>query len=221
MLCEDYGDGDEPQTPAETAHWQRLQAERERGYAEAGLVRRYYVPTDLDAAYEAWGCNCGPAALAALLGVECEAVRALFPGFEKRRYVNPTHMLQALLQLPGRADGTINSRNPQRPEFGLLFVQWGGPWLKPGVPIGAAYRHTHWIAVDGEAVFDVNADTWVSRQDWEDPQSGVAAWIMSHVPRCDGTWSVRTAISVSRSRRTLARLCRTLADGLASERRAA
>lgn len=41
MICDEFGcEGElaeEPATPAETAHWQRLEAERRDGYREAGL----------------------------------------------------------------------------------------------------------------------------------------------------------------------------------------
>lgn len=153
--------------------------------------RVLYTPPDLDAAYEEWGCNCGPASVAALLGKTCADVRAHFPGFETRRYANPTHVYAALAGLKSPA-----RQSPRRPETGLLFIQWGGPWLRDGVPVGVAYRHTHWIAVIGHAVFDVNVGHWVTRVDWEHEQEGVAAWLMSHHPKCDGTWGVRTQIAV-------------------------
>lgn len=155
-------------------------------------TRTLYTPPDAEAAFEAWGCNCGPASLAALLGLKCEGVRDAFPDFAKRHYANPTHVLAALEKLGVRA----RSIGPHRPVVGLAFIQWGGPWLQPGVPVGAAYQRTHWIAVDGEAVYDVNAQGWVSRETWEDPTEGVAAYLMEHVKGCDGTWSIRAGIEV-------------------------
>lgn len=152
-----------------------------------------YVPPDLDAAYEEWGCNCGPASLAALAYKTCAEIRPLFPGFEQRRYANPTHLLAAMRELFA---GCGYAKKDERPNTGLLFIQWGGPWCAPGVPVGAAYRHTHWIAVMGEAVFDCNAGHWVTRETWERPEDGVAAWIISHNPKADGTWFVRSALEV-------------------------
>jgi hypothetical protein len=152
----------------------------------------FYVPPDLEEAFQSWGANCGPASLAALLGVPCARVRPWLPEFTKRRYVNPTHVGAALV-----AAGCSYRPSREWPSFGLAFIQWGGPWLKPGVPIGAAYARTHWIGCDGEAVFDVNAGGWVTRETWEDPENGVAAWLLREGAKGnDGTWSVRTALEV-------------------------
>lgn len=150
----------------------------------------YYVPPDLEAAYSAWKCNCGPAALAALLAVPCETVRPHFPGHAKRGYANPTHLREALtaLGIEHRAD---TGKPPRRPSFGLCFVQFGGPWME-GLP-WEQYRRTHWIAVDGDRVFDVNEGGWLSRKDWE---SGTAPWLAEHIAGCDGTWFVRMTLHV-------------------------
>lgn len=56
-----------------------------------------YMPKDIDAASDAWGANCGPAALAAALGVDVGQVRGfvsdgdVFPG-----YMTVTKMVVAL-----------------------------------------------------------------------------------------------------------------------------
>jgi hypothetical protein len=151
-----------------------------------------YVPPDLDAAYEEWGCNCGPAAVAALLGKTCAEVRPYFPRFDVKRYANPSDLQYALREL--RVPFTVTKEWPRR---GLVFVQWGGAWLKPGVPIGAAYARTHWIAVDGDGVFDVNHPEWIAKAHWTEPEHGLAAWIMQHVKGCDGTWTIRTALEAA------------------------
>jgi hypothetical protein len=152
-----------------------------------------FKPPDVDTAWEAWGANCGPATLAAIAGYSLKQLRPGLGDFERRRYMNPTHMLDACrcIRLPVARHG---KQWPSANEIAAVFIQWGGPWLKPGVPIGAAYRNTHWIALAGEAAYDVNVGHWVHRVDWTDPVGGVAAEIMRRVPRCDGTWTVRTAI---------------------------
>jgi hypothetical protein len=159
---------------------------------------RLFSPPDVEQASDEWGANCGPAALAAITGRTLAQVRPVVEAsdFEQRGYMNPTHVKTALSALGLRF--TVHGSWVRR---GLLFVQWGGPWLKPGVPIGAAYRNTHWIAVDGAWVYDVNASHtahggWIMRSAWDRPDVGLAAWIMQHTPRCDGTWTVRTGLFI-------------------------
>lgn len=155
-----------------------------------------FAPPDADAAHEEWGANCGPAALAAVLGLTLAQIRPHLGDFEQRRYMNPTH-LRAALDSVGVRYVVDSGASPRRPKKGLLFIQWGGPWLKPGVPVGVAYRHTHSIAVNGDLVYDVNAEEgWISRREWEHPTLGLAAWLMEHNKRCDGTWRVRTSIAL-------------------------
>ena len=70
--------------------------------------------------------------------------------------------------------------------LGLVRVQWGGPWTKPGVPMAARYRKTHWVAVSGGFVFDVNGDQWLEQSVWA---AQLIRWLL---PQCcedgDGAW---------------------------------
>jgi len=98
-----------------------------------------YVPTDVDEAHEAWGANCGPCALAAMLGRQVNAVRELFepwPG-----YTNPT-LIKRAVERAGRRWVLSWEKAVQA---GLGFIQFQGPWEKGGPR--AEYRHTHWVAL--------------------------------------------------------------------------
>lgn len=128
-----------------------------------------YVPFDLEEAAEAWGANCGPGALAALTAHPLAEIRphlVNWPG-----YTNPTHMKRALGSLGWAYDDGLGVDRFQGD--GLAFVQWVGPWDKPGNQRWA-YRYTHWIAFSqagsGEiAVFDVNNGEeggWCWLDDW-------------------------------------------------------
>jgi hypothetical protein len=111
-------------------------------------------------AYDAWGANCGPGALAAVLDKTLEDVQPHLIDFDRKRYTNPSMMLSALRSL-GAHWHVLNEGWPQN---GLVRVQWEGPWTAPGVPIRARYRHTHWIAsrhvtagdTRGVRIFDIN-----------------------------------------------------------------
>jgi hypothetical protein len=156
-----------------------------------------YPFTEQDAvrAYQEWGCNCGPTALAFALKVPLDAVRNAIPGFDAKRYTSPTMMKAALANL-GRTYTAMHGRDGD-PTIGTMFgrgpaltrIQWTGPWTEPGANPKWAYRQTHWIvswAVEGQAprVFDVNGGV-----------RGFKSWVDEIVPiltadikRADGGW---------------------------------
>ncbi len=142
-----------------------------------------FTEADAIQAWESWGCNCGPAALAACLGLTPEDVRPHLGDFARRGYMNPTMMGQALASL-GRRWMSVRAIADR----GVVRIQFGGPWMKPGVPPAAAYRHTHWIAamVHERAVwvYDVNGG-WRTRTDWE---AEIIPLLVADNPRRDGTW---------------------------------
>ena len=160
------------------------------GVMDSGL----YVPRDVDEAGAAWGANCGPAALAALLGREVAGVRELVQPF--KGYMTPTAM-QAALDRAGAAWVKAKVAPGWRGNSGgraLVFIQFEGPWTRPGVPARAAYQHTHWIASAGPLVYDVNfvPDRWDTWAAWE---RTVFRLLRAHDPRITG-WSVRTVLVV-------------------------
>lgn len=152
------------------------------------------VPTDTEAAWHAWQANCGPAALAAILGKQVAEVRDAFPDFPAKPWCNPTAMRAALQSLrvayDVRGGGSFGTDPPRR---GLAFIQWVGPWLDKGVPIAAAYRNTHWIAVDGSERWDVNEpERWMPANEWA---TVMVARFKAEKPKISG-WFLRTAIEL-------------------------
>lgn len=125
-----------------------------------------YEPADVDAAHDAWGASCGPAALAAVLHRPVMRVyEALQRPTKQKTWVNLTQMRGALdhlgfwhIQTPILAaaqrrlpldDAAVERRLRAFPRYGLALIQLAGPWEAPGKPIAAAYRHTHWVGVSG------------------------------------------------------------------------
>lgn len=146
---------------------------------------------DAERAFDQWGANCGPGALAAITGRTLDEVRPFLGDFEKKRYTNPTLMFQSLDRL-----GVKWHKAPTEswPNYGLVRIQWEGPWTKPGVPMRVRYRHTHWIGVRQRpgltaAVFDINAmcvGGWIDEDEWCE---SLVPWLLNEVePKADGRW---------------------------------
>jgi hypothetical protein len=169
-----------------------------------------FTLADADHAYEEWGANCGPGALAGVLGLTLDAVRPHLPGFDEKRYTNPAMMFAALRSLGvayHRVDPFTTEGQARRhwPTLGLVRIQWEGPWTKPRVPIRARYRHTHWIGaakapLDDVGIFDINCinngSGWVALADWE-------AIVVPHilatcVPRASGAWHQTHVLELGR-----------------------
>ncbi len=165
-----------------------------------------FTLAEADRAFDAWGCNCGPSALACMTTLTLDEVRGYLPGFEEKRYTNPTMMREALRTL--RHQGRIaqdyawdyggETMTDVWPSQGLVRVQWHGPWMRAGVPVRARYRHTHWIgAAKGirerldRGVWDVNClnngSGWVALADWE---RLVVPFLTESIPKADGAWSI-------------------------------
>jgi hypothetical protein len=170
-----------------------------------------FSPGEAERAYDAWGCNCGPAALAAICGLTLDEAHVLLPGFDEKRYTNPKMMLEGLRRTGrewkqlGGGEGT--SPCLLWPDWGLARIQWEGPWTLPGVPMRARYRYTHWVGahrrpIDGGVevgIFDVNqlvnGSGWAALINWREV---TAPWLAGHYPRATGGWHITHAIEVQR-----------------------
>jgi hypothetical protein len=115
-------------------------------------------PADFDAANAEWGANCGPASLAAALGLQLADVRAAVSDKGKfRGYMTITHMKQAIgdlgfrlrrVEAPPRHEFILRRRhNPDHVQ--IVCVAWTGPWSKNPK---AAAAHRHFITAQMPAV---------------------------------------------------------------------
>lgn len=158
-----------------------------------------FTKEDADRAHDEWGANCGPGALAAILHMTLDEVRPHMGDFERKHYTNPSLMNAALRSIgwPWHKIGAI------WPEYGLVHVQWEGPWTDPGVPMRARYRYTHWIGAHQTprsiGIFDINCMNngtgWCSLDDWI---STIAPFLMEQYPRSTKKWHITHALEVQR-----------------------
>lgn len=167
-----------------------------------------FTDEEATAASAEWNFNCGPGALCAVLGLKPADVRPFLGDFEAKGYTNPTLMRETLGRLGVECEMMCCSIIPNTPSqtwpaFGLARVQWGGPWTKPGVPMRARYRKTHWVGSWRDsrnrkhAVYDVNAGPyggWLPLSAWA---GTLVPWLLSEVePKADGRWWLTHTIEV-------------------------
>jgi hypothetical protein len=151
----------------------------------------------------AWGCNCGPSALAFVLQKPLEEARRAIPHFEERGYTSPS-MMKAALQKLKIAFQSVPCPDTSCSEYlplmfgerpALVRIQFTGPWTRPGAHPKAAYRHTHWIVAWDRArgdwrIFDCNGGIQ-SAELWEFeilkrhliPPRGDGGWYPTHIWR--------------------------------------
>lgn len=128
--------------------------------------------------------TCWKAALGALFGPK---VVGRIASFHDTPWMNRTSMERALKEL----NVTCRKVRGALPAGGIALVQW------EGVPNASNYRgsnliHTHWIAVVGTHVFDVNWPAWIPLKNWEE----LVVLDALSIKRATG-WSVLTGFEIS------------------------
>lgn len=159
-----------------------------------------FSAADQARAYDSWGSNCGPGAIAGVLGLTLDELRPFLGDFEAKRYTNPTLMWGTLNEL--RVEWQLAKPPLTWPAYGLARIQWQGPWTERGVSPRAAYRHTHWVGACVRApgdvgIFDINcmeSGGWVALADWSDK---VVPWLLKETtPRASGRWHITHAVEI-------------------------
>jgi hypothetical protein len=121
------------------------------------LESMYDSPTECDT------IGCGPLAFAAIAGIPVHELHTFFPKIADRPWINRTEMERALLGFGWEFMKVASGW----PSLGLCFIHWSGPWTDRGYAHGVLQR-THWVAVVGDYVFDVNWRGWLPKENWED-----------------------------------------------------
>lgn len=169
------------------------------------MIPLRFTAEDADRAHEEWGANCGPGAIAAICGLTLDELRPHLGDFERKRYTNPTLMWRVLNSLGVEWRHALLVANTW-PAYGLARVQWEGPWTRPGVPVRARYRHTHWVAAqrrhlnpEDVGIFDINcmnSGGWVGLEDWVQV---IVPWLLRECePEADGKWHLTHVVEIDR-----------------------
>lgn len=148
-----------------------------------------FVPWDIEVARINFKANCGPSSFAAITKNQVCRVMQYFPHFKDRQSTNLTQMGYAL-----RAAGYQTETKKQMfPKHGVALIQFLGPWTDKHFFSRWSLIHTHWIAIDGEWVFDHTERNWMATKDWA---YNVAPAFIAETSRATG-WAVKFGIEVS------------------------
>jgi hypothetical protein len=140
-------------------------------------------PVGLDDTVQETKVTCGPVSFAAITGMTLPEATSCFSSIEVRSWTTRTDMERALL----KAQLSYTCQAGVWPHTGLCLIQFTGPWTRRQFA-QAALKHTHWIAVLGEYIFDINWSGWLPRRNWED----VVLWeLLASRSAADG-WRVLT-----------------------------
>lgn len=175
-------------------------------------MSKIYLPrftlADAERAAETWGANCGPGAVAAMMGLTLDELRPAMGDFERKGYTNPTLMIAVLKRIGAKFHVLTIDRTIIKlgwPIYGLARIQWEGPWTAPEAPPKWRYRQTHWIGSargqNGDiGIFDINCMNngtgWCSIDDW---QAVIAPALIANYPRANGKWHITHAIEIDRA----------------------
>ncbi len=77
---------------------------------------------------------------------------------------------------------------------GVALLQFAGPWSRPGVPKIVHLKHTHWVAICDQFIYDINAPTWLSISEWE---LQIFPEIAANHSGCNG-WSAKVSFEIPR-----------------------
>jgi hypothetical protein len=156
-----------------------------------------FVPRDIEQQNAIWGANCGPSALAALMGLSVADVRPFVEhahGGVFSGYMHAGHLMTVLESAgysPHRRNNRIVGAVLWPAQMGLAVLQLDGRWLREGVPFPVRFKYTHTVASaeGGALIFDANAREWLpfvtwNRQVMSDEvgrQKGATGWHTSTV----------------------------------------
>ena len=107
---------------------------------------------DMYSNYFRWGANCGPVAIAAILGKPIDDIRRLIPDFGGRNGMTTAQIMDALR----RAGVNCREIGAQYPSYGIAFVKADGA------------AKGHFIAVAGQKVLDTFTLDALHLKDWCD-----------------------------------------------------
>lgn len=127
----------------------------------AKQASRLSCPSDITLASKLIGANCGPASFAAALECDVLGIMEYFPQFPKKPYTTIKQMRDSFF-CSGIAVKEVSCLFPSN---GVSLLQFLGPWTSKRSP--RVLRYTHWVAVKGDLIYDLNWGGWLPLISWE------------------------------------------------------
>lgn len=145
------------------------------------------APADVHLAHRLFSANCGPASLAAVLSVQVCDVITLFDQFPDHPYTTRKKMEEVL-----RGCGLEFVLTEDFPDFGLALIQFEGRWSRLAGSERWAGKYSHWTGVSGAQIYDINADEWTDRAEWE---STMIPILLAEYPGASG-WRLKRGLRI-------------------------
>jgi hypothetical protein len=159
-----------------------------------------FTAEDQQRAWDIYGSNCGPGAIAGICGETPErVVQMLGPKFQKLNGTTEIMLREAL----DRLDISWSDAPADLPDYGICRIQWDGPWIDHPDPF-EKYRHSHWVGVATRGlphpmIFDINAISvggWISLSEWD---AVLRPWLLSIAePDAPGGWWISETLKIHR-----------------------
>ena len=181
------------------------QTEQQTASATQPIAPRFSL-ADADRAYDEWGANCGPGALAAIMKMTLDEVRPYLVGFDAKHYTNPTMMMGrsrafALAGTPTRNYSPPVERHGTGHATGCVASNGKGHGRSPAcrcapIPLHAL-EGSYAANNENVGVFDVNCmnngSGWCSLKNWSDV---IAPHLIAQYKRASGGWHLTHAIEI-------------------------
>lgn len=149
-----------------------------------------FVPWDIEIARINFSANCGPSSFAAITEREVCRVMRFFQHFEHSPWTNLTQMRRAFAE--AGYEHEVHRR--EMPQHGVALIQWLGSWTRADFFSRWSLPYTHWVAVEGDWVFDYTVAEWQTVADW---QHRTVPSFLAKIPHACG-WAVKYGIEVSK-----------------------
>jgi len=161
-----------------------------------------------ESAHRRNGANCGPGALAAVLGIHIDQAVEALPQFARYGFTTEVMMAVGLARFGQPFDWALArpDLDPlEWPSLGLVRIAFEGGWTAAGDRMEELQR-SHWVATNRKSsgqleIFDINSIWSTGWMDFKAWREEMVPWIVDRlVDGANGAWHVVETIEIHRER---------------------